>query len=274
MTQVKAEKASLFYQLTHSEWLKTVKDLTGAEIKVLYYIRSLDPFGNCKHEYSVTQMASDLGLSKGAVSKALKKLEQVDEIDIELVRVKIQIKPSCNSDEPLPEENSVSYKKQEFPIGNLDLPEETSVSHRKHEFLVGNIQSPESPVDKDSSPSKIYIDFIKTLSEAERANFLNFCLEKTKNLQQEVNDIEAWLAHPNKAGQNRWSVYYEKFLASRQAEVKKVQMRVDTKNALDDFHRELEERTQRAKEDWERRQAQKVALSNQNSSTNKSEGEI
>ena len=76
MAQVRSEKAPLFYQLTHKEWLETVKDLTGAEIKVLYYIRLLDPFGDRNLEYSVTQMAAELGLSKGAVSKVIGKLEQ------------------------------------------------------------------------------------------------------------------------------------------------------------------------------------------------------
>ncbi|AFZ01605.1 MarR family transcriptional regulator [Calothrix sp. PCC 6303] len=177
MTQIKAEKPSLFYQLTHSEWLKTVKDLTGSEIKVLYYIRSLDPFQNCKHEYSVTQMASDLRLSKGAVSKALKKLEQVGEIDLELVRVKIKIRPTKNSEEQLPNRNIVSDEKHEWTIGNSDFLEETSVSSRKHQFLIGNIQSSEGLLDKDFSPSKIYIDFINTLSDNERGNFLNYCQE-------------------------------------------------------------------------------------------------
>ena len=151
MTQA---KTSLFYQLTHNEWLETVKELTGAEIKVLYYIRSLDPFGNCKHEYSVTQMAEDLRLSKGAVSKALKKLEQVGEIDIELVRVKIQIRPSKNEVEELFSGNDVSYKKNEFPIGNEDFPEETSVSYKKPPLPVGNEQSPEAMQDIDFKPSK------------------------------------------------------------------------------------------------------------------------
>ncbi len=212
MTQA---KTSPFYQLTHNEWLETVKELTGAEIKVLYYIRSLDPFGNCKHEYSVTQMAEDLGLSKGAVSKALKKLEQVGEIDIELVRVKIQIRPSKNEVEELFSGNVVSYEKNEFPIGNDDLPEETSVSSSEQQLPIGNSQPLESLQDKDFSPSntiKTYSDFINTLSENERENFLNYCRNKIKNFRQEVNDLEAWLAHKNKAGQNRWEVYYQSFL--------------------------------------------------------------
>jgi hypothetical protein len=36
MVEVKKDKAPLFYPLTNQEWRETVKDLTGAEIKVLY----------------------------------------------------------------------------------------------------------------------------------------------------------------------------------------------------------------------------------------------
>ncbi len=52
----------------------------------------------------------------------------------------------------------------------------------------------ESLVEREFQNPKInknYLDFIKTLSEDERANFLEFCEEKTKNLSQPVNDIEA-----------------------------------------------------------------------------------
>ena len=78
-------KTPLFYRLTHNEWIQTVKNLTGAEIKVLYYLRSLDPFGvkrsstegNRHLEYSITEMAKELNISKGAASKAVKKLDQI-----------------------------------------------------------------------------------------------------------------------------------------------------------------------------------------------------
>ncbi len=84
--------------------------------------------------------------------------------------------------------------------------------------------SSESPTQSQSSSPKTYktySDFIKTLSEEERASFLNFCKKATLNLSQPVNDIEAWLANKNKAGRNRWEVYYEKFLDSQDSSSKK-----------------------------------------------------
>ncbi len=85
---------------------------------------------------------------------------------------------------------------------------------------------------------------------------MNFCQEKTKNLSQEVNDIEAWLAHKNKAGQNRWEIYYEKYLASKQAQAEKTKTQVAPRNALDEFRRELEEQQRQAQRAWEESQSQ------------------
>ncbi|MEB3218984.1 MAG: hypothetical protein VKN72_22490 [Nostocales cyanobacterium 94392] len=95
-----------------------------------------------------------------------------------------------------------SQKKLRNPRKNSGIPENSP---------------PKSSPDKDYSTSQTiqtYSNFIQTLSEKERASFLEFCREKTKNLSQEVNDLEAWLAHTNKAGQNRWEVYYQNFLDS------------------------------------------------------------
>jgi len=35
-----------FYPLQHSEWLKACHELTPAQRDVLYYLRTLDPYGN------------------------------------------------------------------------------------------------------------------------------------------------------------------------------------------------------------------------------------
>ncbi|MHC5719199.1 MAG: hypothetical protein ACYTX0_45870, partial [Nostoc sp.] len=72
----------------------------------------------------------------------------------------------------------------------------------------------------------------------------NFCEEKTKNLSQPVNDIEAWLAHTTKAGQNRWEVYYKKFVICQQAESKKSQS--SRSSQMKKFQEELEQQRQQA----------------------------
>ena len=262
MVELKKDKAPLFYQLTNKEWVETVKDLTGAEIKVLYHVRSLDPFGDRELDYSVTQVALQLGLSKGAVSKALKKLDQMNLICMELVRVKVRIKTNKNNVTEFSEENSVSYRKRKLPIRNENLPEETEVSSGKHSFSIGNEQPPEPLTGKDYSVSQTiqtYSEFIQTLSESERANFWEFCEEKTKNLSQEVNDIEAWLAHKNKAGRNRWEVYYKKFSETQKRVVKESETRC--MSPLEQLHQEFEEQHQQAERLWHESQAKAGGVS-------------
>jgi DNA-binding MarR family transcriptional regulator len=120
------QKTPLFYRLTHNEWVETVKNLTGAEIKVLYYLRSLDPFGvkrsstegNRNLEYSITEMAKELNISKGAASKAVKKLDQIGLIEAQISRVKIKITTDQYKDTEFPIGNKVSHSESQFPIGN------------------------------------------------------------------------------------------------------------------------------------------------------------
>lgn len=109
--------------------------------------------------------------------------------------------------------------------------------------------SPETLVQSQSSEPKTYktySDFIKTLSETERANFLTFCEELTKNLNQPVNDIEAWLAHNNKAGKNRWEVYYQKFLAKQKTQINKSKNNQSSRHIAKKFQQEIEEQRQQA----------------------------
>jgi len=107
-------------------------------------------------------------------------------------------------------------------------------------------------LDNSSSSPQIdqtYTHFIQTLSEEERANFLNFCEQLTKNLSQPVNDIEAWLAHQTKAGQNRWEVYYQKFLTWQKAQSKKSQSSRSSQ-MMRKFQEEIEQQRQQAMENY------------------------
>jgi len=117
-------------------------------------------------------------------------------------------------------------------------------------------KTPKAPPDKIySTPQTIqtYTDFIQTLSENERANFLNFCSELTVNLSQPVNDIQAWLAHKNKAGQNRWEVYYQKFQAWQGKQATKSKSSRSSQ-MMKKFQLEIEQQQQQAIQTWEESQ--------------------
>ena len=69
-----------FYPLKSSEWLDSINQLTHSELKVLYYVRSLDLQDN-GIGLTPTQIARNLSTDKNkmhrsTVSRALKELER------------------------------------------------------------------------------------------------------------------------------------------------------------------------------------------------------
>ena len=191
-------------------------------------------------------MAKELNISKGAASKAVKKLDHIGLIEAQISKVKIKITTDQYKNTEFPIGNNVSYTQSEFPIGNPSFVEETKVSYRKPQFPIGNEQQLEALPDSDlRTPQtiKTYSDFIKTLSDYDRASFLNFCQEKTKSLSQEVIDLEAWLASKTKAGENRWEVHYRFYQASQISRNQEELSRIQAREQVEKWKHELEEQT-------------------------------
>ncbi|MFM6642636.1 MAG: MarR family transcriptional regulator [Microcystis panniformis] len=218
MTQNKIE--GKFYALKPEEWLEVTKELRYAEVRVLYYLRTINPFGGRDLRVKVTDVATATGLQKGTVSKALKVLSDKGYIDLEITEalVKLQTFPKgdgvSRDGEGFPTGNTVSCDAGEFPTVPSGFLQETPSHCGKHPRTVGNDPVPEPSQGKESSTSKIiktYLDFKKTLSEDERARFFDFVRKETGKLPHPIIDIEAWLAGKNAAGLNRWEVYYELF---------------------------------------------------------------
>ncbi len=129
MTHTKIE--GKFYALQNDEWLLAWSELKPAEVQVLYYLRTLDPFGDKEIELGVTQLGKLLRLAKSTVSKALKALSQLGWIDLELIKVKVKLRSRSSSPQStlFPTGNSVSHSEPQFPTRNSSFLEETSVSH-------------------------------------------------------------------------------------------------------------------------------------------------
>jgi hypothetical protein len=121
----------------------------------------------------VTDTAKLLGISKGAVSKALKVLDQKGFIDMELVKVKLKI-------------TSKGMAVDEFSVGNERFSEETAVSCRKHSFLVGNNQELEPLLDNGSSSPHTNKDFNQTNTHSKSA-----CEEEEKEEEPKPQPTES-----------------------------------------------------------------------------------
>jgi hypothetical protein len=284
VTQPNLKIQGRFYPLQHEEWLKACRELTPAQRDVLYYIRTIDPY-NQGIDINAAEVARQLSaperiVHRQTVSRALKELDAKGFIDLELLQVRTKVKPKglwCNNTSEFIEDTDgvmMHPRCDDAPMvcedtdGVMmhprcdDAPSAIATHHARSSRTTMDHDAPcaiathhaaaESLVESEFQNPKInknYLDFIKTLSEDERANFLEFCEEKTKNLSQPVNDIEAWLAHTNKAGQNRWEVYHKKFVASQQAESKKSQSSRGSE-MMKKFQQELQQQKQQAIETY------------------------
>ena len=80
MTQTDNKIKGKFYPLQHEEWLHSINQLTHAELKVLYYLRSLDPYSDGIY-LTPAQIARDLStpehpVHRSTVGRAIRKLEE------------------------------------------------------------------------------------------------------------------------------------------------------------------------------------------------------
>lgn len=87
----KPSKGGLHYRLTSSEWEKVWQELKPTEVRILYHLRLLDPFGDRSLDIGVRELARTLNIDHSTVSRALKTLDAKGYIDLELLQVKVRI---------------------------------------------------------------------------------------------------------------------------------------------------------------------------------------
>lgn len=198
MTQAKIQ--GKFYPLQHDEWLNACRELTPAQRDVLYFVRTLNPYGDGL-DISIAEIARQLSTDKrtvhrSTVSRALKELDAKGFIDLELLMVKITIKAKgihcCDETTLLPTDNNRDH-------------DATTVIMTQQARSSRNNQSPEPSTDKGSESSKIN-KTIKTLSEGEREAFKNFGFKKAAELPNKPTLPEKWI-------EANFAELYEQFFA-------------------------------------------------------------
>lgn len=191
-----------FYPLQPEEWAEAWDELKPSEVRILYYLRMLDPFGDKQMEIGVTAIAKELGIAKSTVSKALKSLDAKGWIELELIKVKVRLKSVSSRKHCFPQETPVSPRKPPFPPGNTSFSQETPVSLRKRteaeSYTEQGLQNPKT--------NKTYTDFLKTLSEYERERFEKLCEFRISQISYAVQDPEKWL---NEAYEEYWENFIE-----------------------------------------------------------------
>jgi hypothetical protein len=218
--------SQMFFRLTHHDWVKCFTKLSRAELGVLFYLRTLNPFGDRHLKINCQAIGEVLDIHRTSVSRALKKLEKENLIELEITSAQVKLIKSDNSDTKQDSENDVSPFIDNDSARSVHPRTECASTHGECASTHGECASthgsvhprticaPEAAPDKAfKTPQTLqtYTDFKDSLSESEREKFFNFVEEKTNNLERPINDLEAWLASENKAKQNRWEIYYSNY---------------------------------------------------------------
>ncbi len=212
----------LFHALTFDEWKNVTRILNYSEVKVLYYLLSQNPLGRNRIDCRVRTVAEEMGLSIGAVSKALKKLEAKGLIDeVTITRAEINIRPRLISDrakeylkkhdpnseylEPLvvsPSEQEVSPSEhplyiKEFSRGNKEGGKDTTTATTENPTVQNSCFEEEQPEILDSMQEQDS-DPHKKEDPSEEFNSAGDCKELLKEIDKVARDwkLRPWMASP------------------------------------------------------------------------------
>lgn len=197
MTQNVTKIQGKFYPLQPEEWLEACRELTQAQLSLLYYIRTNDPYNqgveiNCAE---IARLLSKPGrtVHRQTISRALKELDTKGFINLELLQVKAKVKakglwcddvPGCY-DAPGCDETPKVYEDTPGVMTHHDGSSRTMVDRETPRSIATHHAESESLVETESQNPKIiktYLDFKDSLSEEERESFLEFGLKLASQL--------------------------------------------------------------------------------------------
>ena len=229
MTKTKIQ--GKFYPLQHDEWLRACRELTPAQRDVLYFVRTLDPYGDGL-DISIAEIARQLSTDKrtvhrSTVSRALKELDANGFIDMELLMVKLNIKAKgihCWDSEAytLPFGNASGVQDASLratqeasetsvlPTDNKRDHDATSVITTQQARSLRNKREPQASPNHDSNSlrlNKTYKDFIDSLCETKREKFLKFGLRKAAELPKPPTLPKKWI-------ERNWQELREEFFTA------------------------------------------------------------
>ncbi|GFE72259.1 helix-turn-helix domain-containing protein [Chroococcus sp. FPU101] len=175
-----SSKNGKFYALTPEEFLELNRLLKDAELRVYLYLVTNHPWSDRKVETDTAIIAEHLGLTRRTIQRAIRRLEELELIEIELSKFKY-----CQSRRQVKERLRTT---DGSPKRQMDRQSDTkivSVTDGSPKRQMDRLETPETLSEAvSSSPQTIqtYSDFIKTLSEDERESFLEFGKKKAAQL--------------------------------------------------------------------------------------------
>jgi hypothetical protein len=238
VTQTNSKIQGKFYPLQHEEWLRACRELTPAQRDVLYYIRTLDP-RNYGVEINAAEIARQLSsperqVHRQTVSRALKELDAKGFIDLELLQVKVKVKPKglwCDETPGCDETPcAIATHRDRSPHTTVDRDAPCAIATHHAEAETHTQQKLH-----DTKINKSYIELIQTLSDSERENFEKFVREEWKKLTakngelgEEIVSLERFLAREEDI--KNWHQRFLNSAAGRAAKTKAIATLHDWRN--------------------------------------------
>jgi DNA-binding transcriptional ArsR family regulator len=197
------EQSNKFYKLSHEEWKQVNKVLKPVEISLLYYIRTLDPFGTYGLQVSITDIAKEIGANRSTISRALKVLDEHGYINLKRSKTTIAVN-SIPNDQRKQKTRSRHQNSEPKPncdpkvtksLDPIDLPPDMSVV-RSHDHAVRSFDhgmrshdhANTSEIESEQSfqNSLDQLDFIEILDRSDQEEFFDF--EAIKNIIEQSLD--------------------------------------------------------------------------------------
>lgn len=179
-----------FYALKNEEHLKACRELTSTQRDIFYYLKSLDPYGDRPLDIRIIDIAKQLGLSRFTISRALKVLDNLGWLELELICIRVRVRMRESN------KNDNCVRQVVSGASSATLCDSSAT-----------LEEVKPLPDKGFKPSKT-IKTSKTLSlpDEERERFFEFAMKKVDQLPKRPQLPKKWI---DKNHDELWAEYEE-----------------------------------------------------------------
>ncbi len=177
-----------FYKLTPEDIME-MNSLRNSEMRVLLYLRSTTPFGDRPINMSIREIAKNLEMHPSTVSRALKELDHLGWISMELLAVSVTVNPFSPSKDVLRPRNSYcAHATAIAPTQQLLRPRNTCSSNPSPSK---DSSTPKTNKTNKTSKKRERGEILKFLESNQ--GFREFCVRKAMELPDRPVLVESWI---------------------------------------------------------------------------------
>ncbi|WP_066425123.1 hypothetical protein [Anabaena sp. 4-3] len=190
-----------FYQTPNHMAMKAIRaKLTSADWCVWSYLQMIDPFGDRFVDIpNPREIAEIVGLSEKSVKRSIHKLEELGFYDTQIITIKGKnlagkaIRDDKKLDKVVPKRTKLSTKRQSCPKTDKVVHKKTKLSQNGQSCPNESLKPLPDKASEFPHTIHTYSDFINTLSDSEREDFLKFGEQKALQLPHPPQLPRRWV---------------------------------------------------------------------------------